>query len=378
MFSIWEKQSYLRSDIVIIGGGILELSTACSIKEQYPERTVLVLEKGILPTGASTKNAGFACFGSLTELVSDMKSMGQSLMLQLVEKRWRGLAMLDQRLGEEAMDFQHFGGFELLMENELDVYQHIDAINQLLFPLFQMEVYHSAPSKIIEFGFNKEVVKDIIFNPFEGQLDTGKMMKALLRVSQSLGVEVITGAEVIGLHSTGSAVEVEVRNGKAPIYFSANKVAVCTNAFLPMLFPEMRVKPGRGQVLITKPIPNLKIKGTLFEGFEGFFQQAMDTCMLEFVFNNNQQTLEEFKALTPALKDSYWINNTKNLKLSLFFENVLSKYSQLSGQPIPMNKGQFYELIQYLPKEQVDAEISNALDLIVEYLTPDNPENSTV
>jgi hypothetical protein len=120
---------------------------------------------------------------------------------------------------------------------------------------------------------------------------------------------------------------------------------------------------------------NLKIKGTLFEGF---FQKAMNTCMLEFVFNNNQQTLEEFNALTPALKDSYWINNTRNLKLSLFFENVLAKYSQLSGQPTPINKGQFYELIQYLPKEQVDTEISNVLDLIIEYLTTKNSENSTV
>jgi hypothetical protein len=56
----------------------------------------------------------------------------------------------------------------------------------------------------------------------------------------------------------------------------------------------------------------------------------------------------------------------------------LSEYSQRSGQYIPINKGQFYELIQYLPKEQVDAEISNTLDLIVEYLTPYNPENSTI
>ena len=134
------------------------------------------------------------------------------------------------------------------------------------------------------------------------------------------------------------------------------------------------VKP---QVIDNWMKSNLRIKGTLFEGFEGFFRKAMDTCMLEFVFNNNQQTLEEFNALTPALKDSYWINNTKNLKLSLFFENVLSKYSQLSGQPIPMNKGQFYDLIQYLPKEQVDPEIINVLDLIVEYLTPNNPVNST-
>ena len=119
----------------------------------------------------------------------------------------------------------------------------------------------------------------------------------------------------------------------------------------------------------------LNIRGTFSEVF---FHEAMNACMLKSVFNDNQQALEEFNALTSALKDSYWINNTRNIKLSHFFENVLSEYSQRSGQYIPINKGQFYELIQYLPKEQVDAEISNALDLIVEYLTPNNSESSTV
>lgn len=110
----------------------------------------------------------------------------------------------------------------------------------------------------------------------------------------------------------------------------------------------------------------LKIKGTLFETF---FKQALDSAMLEMVFNNNQQELIDFHALTPALKNSFWIRTTNNIKLSLFFEQVLIKYSELSGLPIPINKGHFYELIKYLPKEQVDTEIINVLNLIVEYLT---------
>lgn len=39
---------------------------------------------------------------------------------------------------------------------------------------------------------------------------------------------------------------------------------------------------------------------------------------------------------------------------------------------IPINKGHFYELIKYLPREQVDSDIINVLNLIVEYLTPKN------
>jgi gamma-glutamylputrescine oxidase len=270
MLSIWERQSFLQSDILIIGGGLLGLSTACSIKEQHPERSVLVLERGILPAGASTKNAGFACFGSLTELVADMSALGENRMLELVEKRWRGLALLDQRLGEEAMDYRHHGGFELLTETQLEIHKHTDAINQLLFPLFQMEVFHSAPSKIAQFGFNKEIVKDLVFNPFEAQLDTGKMMKGLIAAARSLGVEIMTGADVTGIHSTESGVEVDVKNGTGTLRFTGKRAALCTNAFLPALVPEMNVRPGRGQILVTKPIPNLRVEGT-FHFDEGFY-----------------------------------------------------------------------------------------------------------
>jgi glycine/D-amino acid oxidase-like deaminating enzyme len=37
---------------------------------------------------------------------------------------------------------------------------------------------------------------------------------------------------------------------------------LATNAFANQLFPGLKVIPGRGQVLVTKPIPGLKLKGT--------------------------------------------------------------------------------------------------------------------
>lgn len=270
MFSYWERQSFLHSDIIIIGAGILGLSTACSLKELRPERSVLVLERGLLPTGASTKNAGFACFGSLSELVADAERLGEERMLQLVEMRWRGLAHLDRRLGEEAMDFRHYGGYELLTGPQLELHRHIDWMNDLLLPLFGMEVFHSVPSRVKEFGFDGETVKDVIFNPFEGQLDTGKLMKALAAKSHSLGVEILTGAEVTALYPLPSGVEAVVQHNGEQVRFTAAACAVCTNAFLPALVPEMSVRPGRGQVLITRPVAGLKFKGA-FHFDEGYY-----------------------------------------------------------------------------------------------------------
>jgi glycine/D-amino acid oxidase-like deaminating enzyme len=65
MNSLWEANSYLTHDLIIIGGGLgiffflpkVGLSTACSVLEKHPEQRVIILEKGVIPTGASTKNA---------------------------------------------------------------------------------------------------------------------------------------------------------------------------------------------------------------------------------------------------------------------------------------------------------------------------------
>lgn len=63
-FSFWETQTYLSDiDLIVIGSGIVGLSTAISYKQKNKNAKVIVLERGVLPTGASTKNAGFACFG---------------------------------------------------------------------------------------------------------------------------------------------------------------------------------------------------------------------------------------------------------------------------------------------------------------------------
>ncbi len=69
-FSYWEKKQWFSQiDVAIVGSGIVGLSTAIYIQKNYPDYKILVLERGVLPQGASTKNAGFACFGSISELL---------------------------------------------------------------------------------------------------------------------------------------------------------------------------------------------------------------------------------------------------------------------------------------------------------------------
>ena len=272
MLSFWEKNSFLNWDCIIIGSGLVGLSTACSIKERYPEKEVLILEKGIFPTGASTKNAGFACFGSLSEILSDIKMNGEQMTVELIEKRWKGIQRLRQRLGDENIGYLNYGGSELVFERNYDMLEKMEYVNGLLKGIFNDTVFQKRDDLIDEFGFSREYVKSMVFSPFESQLDTGKMMRSYIKYAGSLGITIINGCEVKHFEQGDDEAEVMTMHNilNQEVVFKTKELIICTNAFTKYIVPGASFQPGRGQVLVTEPIPGLKFKG-VFHFDEGYY-----------------------------------------------------------------------------------------------------------
>ena len=270
--SFWENNSFISYDFIIIGSGILGLSTACEIKEKDSARSILILEKGLIPTGASTKNAGFACFGSLTEILSDFKRLGEDATVELVSKRYEGISLLRNRLGDRKIGLLNYGGYELIDDSHIESIDKIDLVNNKLNSIFRSEAFEIKNEKIKEFGFNKDIVKSLIYSQAESQIDTGLMMSSLIDYASSIGIKIVNGCDVDMINEKENYVKVITNNysGKDRLSFNAKSVIVCTNAFTGKFFPEFRIKPGRGQVLITKPIEGLKFQG-VFHFDEGFY-----------------------------------------------------------------------------------------------------------
>ncbi|HBQ61503.1 MAG TPA: FAD-dependent oxidoreductase, partial [Balneolaceae bacterium] len=56
--SFWESELYERTyDLIVIGGGLTGQSTAHFFKKKNPKASVMVLDRGFFPIGASTRNA---------------------------------------------------------------------------------------------------------------------------------------------------------------------------------------------------------------------------------------------------------------------------------------------------------------------------------
>lgn len=275
--SYWEiKNWFTNVDFTIVGSGIVGLHCALELRERFPESKILILEKGILPQGASTKNAGFACFGSLSELIDDLKTHTEEEVIQLVQKRWNGMQLLRKRLGDATLDFKPYGGYELFLQDDDATYseclQKMPFLNEILKPLFKADVFSK---EVDRFAF-ANIKEYSIFNPFEAQIDTGNMMQALLKEAISKDILILNQAEVSSYTDKNDSVELVINDYS----FNTKKLLFATNGFASQL-TNNEVKPARAQVLITEPIANLDIKGTfhLDKGYY-YFRNFEDRILL--------------------------------------------------------------------------------------------------
>lgn len=259
MISYWEKKNFIQYDFIVIGAGIVGLSTAIHLKVKFPDKSVMVVERGIFPSGASSRNAGFACFGSVSEILDDLNTLSEDEVVELIARRYNGLSEIVEIFGEDALGYEKVGGYEIVREEDLATLDQIDTINSMLKPLFGEPVFalSSNPQK---YQFSSKV-KAIIKNRYEGQLDSGKFIRALWHKCQSMRIQIFTGAEVESIDQSSGIVKVKNPVYKNTIDFHAEKIALCTNAFSGQFVPNLKMKPGRGMVMVSKPIDNFPWEG---------------------------------------------------------------------------------------------------------------------
>lgn len=266
--SYWERTSFLQNyDYTIVGAGIVGLFAAIEIKKKNANAKVLVLERSALPDGASTKNAGFACFGSLSEIIEHRNNTSEIEFKNLVTKRVAGLKKLRDELGEENIQFQKNGGYEIFTKNNLNIFNEcmnsMSEYNSLLQNIFNDDVYELRDDDIERFQFKN--VEHLIYTKHEAQIHSGKMMQMLINKAFEYGVQILFNTELLSFdHSDSIVLKTNVSN------ITTKKLLVTNNAFAKKLFSELDLKPGRGQIIVTSEVKDLKLKGN-FHYDKGFF-----------------------------------------------------------------------------------------------------------
>jgi glycine/D-amino acid oxidase-like deaminating enzyme len=274
--SFWERERFFSyKDFIIVGAGLAGLWTAFELKKKFPNKSVLILERGVLPSGASSKNAGFACFGSPTELLADMAGTKEEEVLNIVEMRYRGISKIKRIFGSHDIGYTPSGGYECLSQelHNLSVMKDkVPDLNKKLKSITKVaKTFNFANQKLKTFGLKN--FDGLIENKLEGSLDSGFLLKALANKVQEMGVEILYSVMVTSFREGQNGVRIETKIDTEEMhkpYFNAGKMIICTNAFIPELLPTLDIKPARGQMIISQPIANLNLKGT-FHFDEGFY-----------------------------------------------------------------------------------------------------------
>ncbi|MDF3026144.1 MAG: dependent oxidoreductase [Fluviicola sp.] len=258
--SFWEKVTLLEEiDFLIVGSGIVGSACALELRRKNPDAKIVILERSYLPLGASTKNAGFACFGSVTELLDDLKNTPEERVWNTVKLRFEGLERLLQRFPVSELNYENCGSYDLIMdEDELMFYgSKLAYLNhQIEFITGKKDCYSFEKNVNAKFGFKG--FEGGYFNRLEGAIDTGKLLLATQRDLAKNGIIVLNGIEVTDFHPDQNEVLIETNYGE----IRSKKLGITINGFAKKLLPELDVEPARAQVIVTSEIPDLQAKGT--------------------------------------------------------------------------------------------------------------------
>ncbi len=283
--SFWENETFNREpDLIIIGAGIVGLSSALFYKNHHPEARVLVLDKGNIPEGASTRNAGFACVGSITEHVADMQKETEANIKRRLQWRYRGLQLLRNTLGDEAIGYENCGGYELFTDKDSfeTAREFIPKFNSWLSELSGFENVYQ-PTQLNGYS--------VIKNKLEGALHPGKMMQSLIHKVMTKGVAIRWNTRVESITDKGSIV---LQNGDA---LQAKQVLAATNGFTKSLLGTIDVSPARGLVMVSEPWGDIPWRGTFnYDRGYVYFRNVGDRLLLGGGRNvaKEQETLQTF------------------------------------------------------------------------------------
>jgi glycine/D-amino acid oxidase-like deaminating enzyme len=256
-FSYWEKESILKpADNLVIGMGLTGLQTAIELKERHPSSRVMLCDRFAWSLGASTRNAGFACFANVSEILDDLKNHSEKEVFELAARRYRGIQKLLNKTGQREIDYVEKGSCEIFTSaNQKDLESGLDALQGI------NAVLHAVCGLDNVFYFSNSSpwanVKGCIRNKFEGQVHTGKLYSILLQKARMAGIELMGGMELLSWENVKEGVEVQFRNG---VELRSRRLFLCSNAFASQ-HSELDVRPARGQVILTEVLRTLPCEG---------------------------------------------------------------------------------------------------------------------
>ncbi|MCB0665786.1 MAG: FAD-binding oxidoreductase [Saprospiraceae bacterium] len=272
--SYWEQKTFLRHrNVIIIGSGIVGLTAALSLRKRNKDLRILVVDRSPIPHGASTKNAGFACFGSPSELLNDIDQQGWTRTIELVKKRWEGLKLLKELIPHDKMKYNPCGGYEVFDDTQKHLFDRCESnlgeLNKAL-SFIGNDVFRPGNNLIDSHSLQR--FYGMISCPYEAEIHPGLMVQYLIWRCQRENIEFINGLNIDRIEEQNNQISISGDN----MNITSDFILLATNAFTRKLLPEVDLYPARNQVVVTSPIYALHLKGIYHQDMGYVYFRVVD------------------------------------------------------------------------------------------------------
>lgn len=244
-------------DVIVVGGGIAGLSAAYWLQKEDPKLKIAVLEKNQIGFGASGRNAGFITCGSTEHFIKLEKEFGLEKTLEIWKFSEDNRQLLLEHIIEDKaheVDYRQTGSCTVAPSSE------------------HWKTYQSTAQTMKNAGIDvhevnaREMESDYGVTGFEGGIQFNgdgyiHPIKLLQRLRGKLKCDVHENTEVFSFAEKAGLQQLRTNQG----VFESAKVVLTLNAYLPLVMKDFEklIKPGRGQILVTEPLPEF-VKGPCY------------------------------------------------------------------------------------------------------------------
>jgi len=342
--SIWERETYLQNfDFAIIGNGFTGMQVALQIRKKYHGATIAVIDKGYISDGASMRNAGFACFGSVSEIIDDIAGQDETTVYDLVKMRFQGLQNLENDFGKKAIDYRTGNAQEVFLSSEKLQYETcldtLEGVNKKMKPITGLGTTYKAINRSKTFGNLNSFMPQSIVNELEGYLHTGKLYHEMQKQVIAADIFWVNNFEVDSFTAVNQKWCIK---SKCEREIWANQVISCVNAYTPLLIKNADLTPARGQIIVTEPLKNQPLTG-IFHADKGYiYARPLDNRILiggarnlDFEAENTHEFAENTK-ITEALLDFVNKNllSEEETKIAYKWSCIMAMSPRKGGLPI--------------------------------------------